>query len=503
MNHRNFWIAFCALLLLAAALLVPLRHSVRLERSGGNPVQHVVLESRSLLGLRRSAWGVKLAGADVWGNSKEGFFLAPRGPVSLQVQAWPRFQVSLSITPVMAEEISVSPLGEGDREAFRAWFVAILEQQLEGPSPAWEPAQRDCAGILRFAFREAWGPHTEAWRDRVGFAVPPVASDPSPLLAGPWRRAFPTPEGWNPFAKGAFLRDYACVKLGRDMVDARPGDVIFFARGGARSQPDHAMALVRPGDHGQPMLLYHTGPETTGGTKSEGEVRRVSLDELLHHPDPEFRPLPENPAFLGVYRWKVLCSGAEQTADQAISEKNFTTEIPGTQKETNANVSIQRARTVIETLASTDCIRSLSVCIRVHPWLKRFPGYRLASAKKRNAEPRIRPSGSRIHANGFRHHRGPSMSRETVMPAPQELASPSPAKQAAPILDRRGLGPKALDGPGPHLKHLYSRLFAAFAVDLFKRSHADNQESFSNHGYTRMHTDKEKLVSFSRIPAPW
>jgi uncharacterized protein YfaT (DUF1175 family) len=26
----------------------------------------------------------------------------------------------------------------------------------------------------------------------------------------------------------------------------------------------------------------------------------------MHHPDPEFRPTPENPAFLGVYRWKVL-----------------------------------------------------------------------------------------------------------------------------------------------------------------------------------------------------
>jgi uncharacterized protein YfaT (DUF1175 family) len=66
------------------------------------------------------------------------------------------------------------------------------------------------------------------------------------------------------------------------------------------------MAFVRPDTDGQPVLLYHTGPEGSGATRSEGEVRRVRLDELLHHPNPDFRPLPENPAFLGVFRWKVL-----------------------------------------------------------------------------------------------------------------------------------------------------------------------------------------------------
>jgi len=40
-------------------------------------------------------------------------------------------------------------------------------------------------------------------------------------------------------------------------------------------------------------------------------------------------------------------------------------------------------------------------------------------------------------------------------------------------------GPKALDGPGLHLKHLHSRPFAACAVDLFKRSHTNNQVRLS------------------------
>jgi len=301
--------ALAAALLLAGALLVPVRHRARAERDPGNPVQRVALESRTLLGLRRPAWGAALEGAEgSWGNSRVGFFLSPVAPVRVRLRAWPGFSADLDLPASASPDGAVGALAldQGDRDAFRRWFVAILEQQLEGPSPAWEPAQRDCAGLLRFAFREAFGPHTAAWRERVGFSGAPVGGDPSSLLAGPWRQAFPTPEGWRPFARGAFLRRLGCVELGRDTALAQPGDLLFFSRGGARPMPDHAMAFVRPDVDGQPVLLYHTGPEGTAATRDEGEVRRVRLEELLHHPDAEFRPVPENPAFLGVYRWKIL-----------------------------------------------------------------------------------------------------------------------------------------------------------------------------------------------------
>ena len=296
--------AIAAAAVLAAAL--PVRHQVRLETSADNPVQHLVLTSRSLLGLKRAAWGVRLDRADAWGDAGQGFFLAPGAAGAVTVSAWPGFSARLALAPQGAPP-GAELAEEGDRSAFRDWFVAILEQQLAtGPSPAWEPAQRDCAGLLRFAFREALAPHTQAWRQRVGFEGAPVAGDPAPGWAAPWIRGFPTPDGIQAFAKGAYLRALACVPLGRDLALAQPGDLLFFARGGARPQPDHAMAFVRPDSDGQPMLLYHTGPEHSGGTRGEGEVRRVRLDDLLHHPDADFRPLVENPAFLGLFRWKVL-----------------------------------------------------------------------------------------------------------------------------------------------------------------------------------------------------
>jgi len=297
------------LLVMLALTLVPVRHAAWLEGSADNPVQRIGLCSRSCLGLARPAWGARIEGVTAWGDSRQGFFLAPTHPARVTLRAWPRFSRGFEVQPIQAA--SAGPLQDkGAREAFRTWFVAILEQQLNRPSPAWEEAQRDCAGLLRFAFREAWGPHSAAWRDRVGFAGLPVARDPEASLAGPWRQAFPTPEGWQPFARGALLRDYACVSLGRDLAQARPGDLLFFCRAGAQSQPDHAMAFVRPDRDGQPMLIYHTGPERSphpkGALPPEGEVRRVRVDELLQHPDPVFRPRPENPAFLGVFRWRVL-----------------------------------------------------------------------------------------------------------------------------------------------------------------------------------------------------
>jgi uncharacterized protein YfaT (DUF1175 family) len=309
MTRIRLMAAVLATALAAGLLLVPVRHRVVVTSDPANPVRRIQVESRSLLGLARPGWRVRVSGVPAWGSVEGGFFTTVGQPAEAVVTAWPGFRQSLSMGPSSATWTRTLA-EEGDREAFRTWFVAILEQQVEAPSPAWEPAQRDCAGLLRFAFREALAAHTPAWRDRVAFSAGPPGQDPSPAFAMAWREGFPTPEGLRPFAKGAFLRRLSCASLGRDLQLAKPGDLLFFARGGARSQPDHAMAFVRPDVDGMPMLIYHTGPEGTGASRQSGEIRRVRLEDLLHHPDPDFRPLLENPAFLGLYRWHVLADGS-------------------------------------------------------------------------------------------------------------------------------------------------------------------------------------------------
>jgi uncharacterized protein YfaT (DUF1175 family) len=59
------------------------------------------------------------------------------------------------------------------------------------------------------------------------------------------------------------------------------------------------MLVVRPGDpaHGSALVVYHPG-------ESGAPVRVGQLDELEREAPGAWRPLPENPLFLGFFRLK-------------------------------------------------------------------------------------------------------------------------------------------------------------------------------------------------------
>ena len=64
-----------------------------------------------------------------------------------------------------------------DRESFRRWFTAIAETQFYQLSEQWKHEQRDCAGLVRFAMREALRSHDRAWFQQMGPAYEAVAPD--------------------------------------------------------------------------------------------------------------------------------------------------------------------------------------------------------------------------------------------------------------------------------------------------------------------------------------
>src|SRR6476469_9160415 len=64
-----------------------------------------------------------------------------------------------------------------DRENFRRWFTWVAEMQFYNLSDQWNVEQRDCAGLVRFAFREALRPHDRLWFQRMGENYDPVAPD--------------------------------------------------------------------------------------------------------------------------------------------------------------------------------------------------------------------------------------------------------------------------------------------------------------------------------------
>jgi hypothetical protein len=212
-----------------------------------------------------------------------------------------------------------------DRQAFRNWFTAIAEAQAEQPKLPTEID--DCAALLRFAYREALHAHNEAWL--AGHPFESLSSVPSirqyvypqtPLGANLFRvRPGPFLPGdidngsFAQFADARTLMQHNTYLVGRDLRQARPGDLIFYRQLDQDSpydvpgathyhSPYHSMIVC--GEKGS-WVVYHTGPIHHG----KGEMRRLLVTDLLHHPDARWRPLQENANFLGVYRWNILREG--------------------------------------------------------------------------------------------------------------------------------------------------------------------------------------------------
>src|SRR5687768_4332639 len=62
-----------------------------------------------------------------------------------------------------------------DRQNFRRWFTSIAEAQYYRMSEQWNQEQRDCAGLVRFAWREALRRHDRVWFQKMGPGYIPVA----------------------------------------------------------------------------------------------------------------------------------------------------------------------------------------------------------------------------------------------------------------------------------------------------------------------------------------
>jgi uncharacterized protein len=208
-----------------------------------------------------------------------------------------------------------------DRQAFRDWFISITDSQADEPNL---PAEiDDCAALLRFAYREALLTHDASWlrSHPTEAALPSIAQytyPQTPLGAnlfrvrlGPFHREDIENGSFAQFADARTLMERNTYLVGRDLRLARPGDLIFYRQLDQNSpydvpgathyhSPFHSMVFC-----GEKGVVYHTGPINKG----KGEMRRLLVSDLLHHPDPRWRPLPENENFLGVYRWNILREG--------------------------------------------------------------------------------------------------------------------------------------------------------------------------------------------------
>jgi uncharacterized protein len=212
-----------------------------------------------------------------------------------------------------------------DRVIFVRWLGFLAESQFYVSSSAPSAEIHDCAGLVRFAFRNALVAHNVSWRASAPIALIARTTGEQPdfgdlcefaypdwaLGANLFRtRAGPLAPGdlqggaFAQFADAATLLHYNTFFIARDVRAARAGDLLFFFQPG-QNEPYHCMLFVGRSNF-QPLnadwLVYHTG----GLDGRQGEVRELEVQSLLGHPDPRWRPLPANPRYLGVYRFELL-----------------------------------------------------------------------------------------------------------------------------------------------------------------------------------------------------
>lgn len=196
--------------------------------------------------------------------------------------------------------------GESDRVAFINWFVRIAESQFLKPSYAWKSAEHDCAGLVRFCYREALKKHDESWQKKVGVVVDKNLADVKafsyPDIPVIGEKLFKVKKGaaddkstFSTFADAETLIKHNAVLIGKEISEARRGDILFFTNEENRDFPYHSM-IVSENDGGELTLVYHTGT---------GEViKRVKSSYLKA--SPVFVPAAWNKQFLGVYRLKIV-----------------------------------------------------------------------------------------------------------------------------------------------------------------------------------------------------
>src|SRR2546423_6440065 len=207
-----------------------------------------------------------------------------------------------------------------DRDSFRRWFTAIAETQFYQQSDQWNAEQRDCAGLARFAIREALRRHDRTWFQKMGPGYETVAADVgelnldnNPLGEKIFRTDFGSFQEsdlrtgrFSEFADGRSLKNFNSIFVTRDRREAVAGDLLFFYQPWVQKFPYHVMIFLGPArvapNGNQDWVVYHTGSSPT----DKGMVKKVELSVLDHHPDPRWRPLESNGNFLGFYRLKIL-----------------------------------------------------------------------------------------------------------------------------------------------------------------------------------------------------
>jgi uncharacterized protein YfaT (DUF1175 family) len=347
--HRRWWLVLAISLIAGAAvaiaahrrtgpatLILSVDHD--LVPANGYAQPHVTAHASDGRELRTVLWRVEngknltdMETSTPVGSDFRTVFRAGVTPGQVQVQA-----TATGLKPArISFEFALEPSDEfgdgtpdflrlqdpGDRLAFRRWFTFLAESTYFQKIDDRPREVNDCAALIRYAYREALRVHDGPWANQWHLEHLATAASirkydyPHTALGANIFRTRPGAFAPDDIRDGAFaefadaesLRRFNTHFVSRDLKSARPGDLIFFRQAGQR-MPFHTMIYLGPSQFGEgdEWLIYHTGPSHSSSGNDLGELRRVTVDELMQHPYARWRPVPQNAAFLGVYRWNIL-----------------------------------------------------------------------------------------------------------------------------------------------------------------------------------------------------
>ncbi len=207
----------------------------------------------------------------------------------------------------------VVELSGKDSKNFRNWFINIANSLYYNDTDFWKKSQRDCAGFVRFCFKEALKKHDKYWIQTLNYKgkifddikkynypnVPYLGVDIFRIRGG----ISLDKKNFSYYASGRYLKEYNLQFETKDIRKAKPGDVLVYFHPQDSSFPFHLMIYLGNMEMRQDYgwVIYHTGPINSQG----GELRKVKIQELMHA-DPSWLPLPSNQRFLGFFKFKIL-----------------------------------------------------------------------------------------------------------------------------------------------------------------------------------------------------
>lgn len=187
-------------------------------------------------------------------------------------------------TNVLLAALIVLASAQTDTTLVRTMIADTARAQLQRMDDAWPAEQRDCAGFVRYVYRRAYTQVAPAKVQRGLFKTrkgPSAFADAETLLSG-----------------GSFRGLGRDIALRESLVS---GDLVAFRRvDSAHAEPIyHVMLVLRAQDpaHGDTWVVYHPGSPNSS-------VRGGRLRDLEREAPLEWQPVPENPAFLGYFRYE-------------------------------------------------------------------------------------------------------------------------------------------------------------------------------------------------------